>query len=624
MPKLTAVIITYNEGNNIGKCLESVRGLVDEVVVVDSFSTDNTESICRKFGAKFIQHVFEGHIEQKNFAVSQASYDYILSLDADELLSEDLKKSILEVKENWQYDGYSFKRLTNYCGKWIKHTSWYPSKKLRLWDRRKGKWGGRNPHDKFILQAGATRKDIAGDLLHYSYNNINEHIDQINYFSSIIAREYFKENIRIKNFQIIYHSLWRFLRDYFIKLGFLDGLYGLIISVNSSFETYLKYSKLKYMNVQRSLSEKNTICFVNSVKSWGGGEKWHLDISKRLHEKGYKILLISSPESELFIKANQEKISSRTIHISNLSFLNPIKIFLISRMLKKEKVGTLLINLSADLKAVGIAGRLAGVNHIIYRRGSALPVRNTFLNRFLYRKIATKIIANSLETKRTILLNNPYFIAEDKITVIYNGIDLKTNVKKNFPNLYTRNGNEFLIGNAGRLSEEKGQIYLIDLAKTLKIQGYKFKILIAGRGKLESKLKKYAKNNGVEDEVIFLGFLENMDWFNELIDLFVLTSLYEGFGYVLVEAMAKQKPVVAFDICSSSEIIIDNQTGFLVEKANVKQLAQKVEVLMQDEKLRKKMGIQGLKRVEEVFTINKTIEKVESLLGQEFKNEEYP
>ncbi len=299
MPELSVVIITYNEEKNIGRCLESILDIADDIVVVDSYSTDRTEEIVRSLGGRFIQHVFEGHIEQKNWAITQARYPHILSLDADEVLSPRLKDSIREVKSDWKYDGYYFNRLTNYCGKWIRHTSWYPARKMRLWDSRKGRWGGINPHDKFKLEKGATKKFIKGDLLHYSYYSINEHVEQINAFSSIVARAYFRENRKASYFNIILHPIWRVFRDYFIKLGFLDGFYGLVISVNAAHETFLKYIKLRNLYKEKAMSVRDKICFFNSVKSWGGGEKWHLDVSKRLHTKGYNVMLISHPHSEL-------------------------------------------------------------------------------------------------------------------------------------------------------------------------------------------------------------------------------------------------------------------------------------------------------------------------------------
>jgi len=173
MIKLSAVIITFNEERNIGRCLESLRGVVDDIVVVDSFSTDKTEAICLEHGARFVKHAFAGHIEQKNWAITQALYPHVLSLDADEALSDVLKQSILNAKANFNKQGYYMNRLTNYCGQWIRHSDWYPDRKLRLWDARKGSWGGTNPHDKYSLLAGDKESDwLKGDLLHYSYYTV--------------------------------------------------------------------------------------------------------------------------------------------------------------------------------------------------------------------------------------------------------------------------------------------------------------------------------------------------------------------------------------------------------------------------------------------------------------------
>ena len=615
MVKLSVVIITYNEEKNIGRCLESIKDIADDIVVVDSYSTDRTEKIVRSYDARFIQHPFQGHIQQKNWAITQAKFPHILSLDADEEPSDQLKESILEVKKNWQHDGYYFNRLTSYCGKWIRHTSWYPARKMRLWDSRKGQWGGINPHDKFILEKGSSRKFLKGDLYHYSYYSINEHIEQINKFSTIVAEAYFAEKRKASYFNIFFHPIWRLFRDYIIKLGFLDGFYGLVISVNSAHETFLKYTKLKNLYREQAKVAKTRICFFNSVLSWGGGERWHLDVSDTMIKKGYEVILISNPKSELAKRSIRKGIPFIPVKVSNLSFMNPSKIFKIYRILKENKVGTVIINLSSDLKVTGIAARLAGVENIIYRRGSALAIRDTMLNRYLYRKIVTRIIANSKETSRTILQNNEQLIPRRKIEVIYNGIDLSGYDKQEYDILYKREKDEIIIGNAGRLSEEKGQNYLIDLAFKMREAGYKFKILIAGTGKLKNRLLKYAKAKGVEDKIIFLGFVNNIKSFNATIDIFVLTSLYEGFGYVLVEAMAARKPVVAFDINSSAEIIEDGSSGYLVEKGNVIDLFEKIHYLISNPDIAKKTGEQGRKRVEKIFTFTESMERVENLIN---------
>ena len=244
MIKLSAVIITFNEERNIQRCLESLAGIADEIIVVDSGSTDSTEKICSSFGVKFIHHKFYGYIEQKNHAITHCSYEHILSLDADEALSAKLKDSISVLKENWNRDGYSFNRFTNYCGKWIRHCGWYPDRKLRLFKKEKGKWSGSNPHDRFILNDPNNCEIIKGDLLHFSYYTIEEHIRQANKFTEIAALSAFSEGKRSSTIQILFKPIIRFFRDYFFHLGFLDGYYGFVICIISSFSSFIKYVKL--------------------------------------------------------------------------------------------------------------------------------------------------------------------------------------------------------------------------------------------------------------------------------------------------------------------------------------------------------------------------------------------
>lgn len=243
MPKLSVVIITFNEERNIGRCLESVRDVADDIVVVDSYSTDKTKSICASFGARFIEHAFEGHIQQKNFAMTQAKYPHQLSLDADEALSEELKNEVMRVKENWDADGYRMNRLANYCGKWIWHCGWYPDPKLRLYDSRKGKWGGLDPHDKFELTQGSKTAFLKGDILHYTYYTVEEHVAQSNKFSSIAARVLIEKGKTVYFIQLIINPIAKFIRNYILRLGFLDGFYGFIICQGAAHETFLKYVK---------------------------------------------------------------------------------------------------------------------------------------------------------------------------------------------------------------------------------------------------------------------------------------------------------------------------------------------------------------------------------------------
>lgn len=246
MVPLSVVIITFNEELNIARCLSSVVEIADDIVVVDSFSSDKTEAICAEFKVRFISHKFEGHIEQKNWAITQAKYPHVLSLDADEALDENLKRAIAEVKKKWNYDGYTMNRLTNYCGKFIHHSGWYPDKKLRLWDSRKGSWGGTNPHDKYELEnKKSPLGHLDGNILHYSFYSIDEHYKQVNYFTDIMSKALFKEGKKANFFKIYLNPIAKFSGAYFMRLGFLDGYYGFVVCRISAYATYLKYAKLK-------------------------------------------------------------------------------------------------------------------------------------------------------------------------------------------------------------------------------------------------------------------------------------------------------------------------------------------------------------------------------------------
>jgi glycosyltransferase involved in cell wall biosynthesis len=256
MPKISVVIITLNEEKNIGRCLQSVKDIADEIVVVDSFSTDKTEDICREFGVKFIQHAFEDYVRQHTFADAQARYDHIVSLDADEALSEELVQSIQVAKKYWKNDGYFMNRLTNYCGKWIRYSGWYPDKKLRLYDRRKGKWIGRKLHERFMLTTGSTAGHLKGDLLHYSFYNVEGHLKQADKFSTMSAEALLEEGKPIPAYYLFMKPTAKFFRNYFLRMGFLDGVYGYIICRIAATETFWKYLKAYQRQRPVKTSEK--------------------------------------------------------------------------------------------------------------------------------------------------------------------------------------------------------------------------------------------------------------------------------------------------------------------------------------------------------------------------------
>lgn len=243
---LSVVVITFNEEANIGRCLAALGDVADEVLVVDSFSTDRTVAICREHGARVVQNAFAGYVEQKNFATDQARFDHVLQLDADEVLTDELRQSIRAAKTDWQHAAYSLARLTNYCGTWVRHGGWYPDRKLRLYDRRLGRWQGLLLHEHYEVQPGQTTGQLAGDALHYSYHSIAQHVSQLNKFTSITAQERaLKGNTRVTAFHLVLKPLWKFVHGYVFRLGFLDGFAGLSIAAISAAGVFLKFAKLR-------------------------------------------------------------------------------------------------------------------------------------------------------------------------------------------------------------------------------------------------------------------------------------------------------------------------------------------------------------------------------------------
>jgi glycosyltransferase involved in cell wall biosynthesis len=244
--KISATIITANEERNVARAIESLR-CCDEIVVVDSGSTDRTVEIAEKLGARVIDTVWRGYAAQKNFATEQASHDWVLSIDADEALSEALEGEIWQLKKTGpSFDAYTMPRLAQYLGRWILHSGWYPDRKVRLYDRRKACWEGDFVHES--VRVTGRIGHLSANLLHFTCSSLTEHMKTMEAYTTLAAQQFVSLGGKVGYRHLLWNPLWTFFKTYVLQRGFLDGFEGLAIAYMASLYNFLKFAKARIMS----------------------------------------------------------------------------------------------------------------------------------------------------------------------------------------------------------------------------------------------------------------------------------------------------------------------------------------------------------------------------------------
>ena len=242
--KISAVVITFNEEDRIESALESLTGVADEIIVVDSHSTDKTVKLARKHTDRVFERPWTNYADQKNFANSLASHPWIFSLDADERLSPGLREELIALKNDEPAcSGFTVPRRVFYLGRWIKHSGWYPDRRVRLFRGDRARWEGEFVHEKLVFSGEAGT--LKGAVLHYTYKNIGEHLDRINHFSSLGAQKLYAAKKKCRWYHLAVLPCSRFLKSYVLKLGVLDGFAGLVVSVLNGYAVFVRYAKLR-------------------------------------------------------------------------------------------------------------------------------------------------------------------------------------------------------------------------------------------------------------------------------------------------------------------------------------------------------------------------------------------
>ncbi len=626
MPQLSVVIIAFNEEKYIEQCLKSVVDVADEIVVVDSFSTDSTIEICKKYNVKIIQQQFLGYKDQKNFALSQASNDHILSLDADEALSEELRKEIFEIKNNWLFDAYIIKRLNNYCGRWIYHTSLYPERKIRLFDRRKGRWGGNNVHEVVQMNREAKVKLLNGHLLHWLYDTYDEHLHKINQFTTISAQEYFRLGVKPSIRRLIINPFWRFVHSYFIKTGFIEGKEGFVISRMLAFSCFLKYAKLRRLY---KLNENKTIGkqprFVESsvpdinLKSnsefprigfdakrafynYSGLGNYSRNLVNALTKRfpNYTFTLFS-PKAEGRIKLSREEqvnvVSPQGFSRKYLGSLWRTK-FMVSNI-RHEKIDVyhgLSHELPYGIKKSG-AKSVVTVHDLIFIR---FPHFFNPIDAFIYRKklvyackVADKIVAISHQTKNDLI--EFLKIDPERIEVIHQGCsaifwdNFEENVVEEARKMYNLPQKYLLY--VGTIEERKN---LLSAIRAVHETGIDITLVAVGRKAdyFYNTVMPYVKENNVQNVFFLEGVVnEDLPIIYQNAECFIYPSLFEGFGIPLLEALVSGIPVITSSGGCFSEAA--GPGSIYVEPKNHLEIAAAIRKVLENPEVRKRMVVEG-------------------------------
>lgn len=349
---------------------------------------------------------------------------------------------------------------------------------------------------------------------------------------------------------------------------------------------------------------------------FGGAEVWMLTTMQALRDRGHQTILMCRPQIRFYEKAKDLGLTVLPVHFRG--DFDPINIFKIYKTLKKAKVHLVITNQDKELRLAGIASRLVPGVKVIHRRAIDHPLKNNWRYRMTYTRLADHIITNSEATKISLMQNSPWLPSE-KISIVYNGLDLKQfddSRMNGFKREFKLPQGAKIIGFVGQLDERKGIEILLEAFAAIARKIPEACLLLVGEGKLQSKIEAWCRASNLTTKVILTGFREDIPAVMKNIHVLVLPSYWEGFGWVLIEAMAAGKPVVTTRISSMSEIVQDGRQGFLVPTGDRQSLSRAIMQILNDEGLRQRMGRAGRQRVEQFFTLNRMISQFERLCYQ--------
>ncbi|AHM60220.1 glycosyltransferase [Flammeovirgaceae bacterium 311] len=578
----------------------------DEVLVVDSYSTDATIEIAQSYNIRVVQHKFENYSKQRNWAIRQATHDWIFMLDADERVSPALKEEILSLLQTApSCPAYEIKRHNYLMGKRIRYSGWQNDWVSRLFNRRQADYGNKPVHEKLVVN-GKTGS-LKQPLLHYTYKSLESFLDKHNNYSRASAKDLAADGKNINYYHLMIKPAFRFFRSYILKLGLLDGKEGLFIACLNGWNVYMRHTIAWRLQKEKQSNQPLKVLHLSSETSWRGGEQQIAYLIEELSALGVDNIVACQKGSPF-----EAYCQKKGIPYISLSFRNSFDLTTslgVKQLCSREKADLVHIH-SSKSHGVAILADMMGnkLPLILSRRVDFPPKSNVFTSqKYNYPRIR-RILCVS-EAIRQVML--PHIVEKEKVHTVYSGIDLKK-FDSPQPANYLRtqfeiSRQQLLVGNISAIAPHKDYYTFVDTAEELLRRKLPLKFLIIGKGPEEAAIKAYVQNKGLQEQIYFPGFLNNIQQILPELDIFLMTSETEGLGTTLLDAFAAKVPVVATRAGGIPEIVRHEQTGLTAAVKDVQGLANAVELLVKQEEYRKQLS-------EQAYSFVKSFDKKQTAL----------
>ena len=605
-------MIAGAEAARIRRSLESVSAWASEIIVViNDDVADGTAEIAESCGAKVFREPWKGHIAQKNSAADKAAHPWVFGLDADEVVTPALGEELRRAVANpGSHTAFCFPRCTIFCNRWIRHGDWYPDRQTRLWKRGSARWGGIDPHDKLIVQGTVGR--LRNDLLHHTAETIDRQIAKICAYTETFARDGQTQGRRARAWDLLLRPVWRFLRCYFLRLGFLDGWQGYYIAWMTSFYTATRYAKLQFQAVEKSAPAKAAalrVLHINSEKTWRGGERQTLLTVVEQRRAGMDSRLALRGGSLLEEKAREAGVPFITLP-------NAAPAMLLKLIRIAGGFDLLHCHTGRAHSLCAVANLMHAKPLVVSRRVDFLP-KNKWFNRFKYRRADRLVCVSSHIAGQ---LREAGFAA-DRLAVIHDAAPAETFSPKEtclaqLRTLLTLPPGKRIVGNIAALVPHKDHATLLRAAQRVLAQRRDVVFVVIGEGELLENLLRLRAELGLEESFHFAGFVPQAQRLLPAFDVFAMSSCMEGLGSIVLDAALAGVPVVATAGGGLPEIVGDNVTGRLVTVGDDAALAGAIVQLLDEPSTGARLAAAAQARVRAEFSVAAMAAKYEAVYAE--------